>query len=230
MNANQAAQIYDVTKMTIRRWIKAGKLPADPAGYFDVQDLEDLVQQKVDRLAKGPKKEAAASKKKPKRTSSSATTTESEPEEVPKRSIRRKQTRKQDLTEDELERKYREDGTPLFTNDYVASLAKSEESVLATRVKTEEKRGVLIKREVVADFLGKRYAIDVNNFQSLGINLSPEIMAVCEIDDTEIQLKVEQKIQEEVFKVLGLIKRETDRFLDELETDMMNGADDDEEE
>ena len=46
INANQAEQKYRVARMTVGRWIKAGKIAADADGYVDEDELRALLEAK----------------------------------------------------------------------------------------------------------------------------------------------------------------------------------------
>ncbi len=60
INATQAEKLYGTPRMTIRRWIKAGRLAADGAGYFEPADLEACLATKRPHATKTDQAEAMA--------------------------------------------------------------------------------------------------------------------------------------------------------------------------
>jgi hypothetical protein len=87
------------------------------------------------------------------------------------------------------------------------------ESALKTRVEREAKRGQLIERKLVQTVFGRLYQIDSNQLKTLGAKLAPDIAGEMGIEDTGSLLRIEQKIDEEVSKMLAHIKRLIDDFL-----------------
>lgn len=61
INATQAEKLYGTPRMTIRRWINAGRLAADESGYFEPADLEACLATKRSHATKTDKAEAMAS-------------------------------------------------------------------------------------------------------------------------------------------------------------------------
>jgi len=87
------------------------------------------------------------------------------------------------------------------------------EGLLKIRVEREAKRGELIDRTLVRTVFGKLYQIDSNELRTLGGKLSADIAGIFGVEDVELMLKVEQKIDTEVVRILAHIKRLMDDFL-----------------
>ena len=110
----------------------------------------------------------------------------------------------------------------------VAALSKTSvdklrqiENIRKVQVETAKKRGELIDRNVLRSFMAEMYSIDVNEFQTLGPNLAPEVAAMLGVDDADSIIKVGQLIEAEVFKVLEHVKRRTREFLVEMKEEAL---------
>ncbi|MCP4748090.1 MAG: hypothetical protein GY874_18430 [Desulfobacteraceae bacterium] len=90
---------------------------------------------------------------------------------------------------------------------------KTIEQVLSIRQKRAADRGKLIERDTVARVFAELYTIDVNEFRTMGPSLAAPIASAAGVDDPEKILKIEQIIEEAVFKILKHVKRVTNNFL-----------------
>lgn len=75
------------------------------------------------------------------------------------------------------------------------------------------KEGLLIERTLVQQVFGQIYMIDSNQFKTMGDKLAPDIAALAGIDDPEIIIKINEKIESAAFKILKHIKADIDKFL-----------------
>jgi hypothetical protein len=98
-------------------------------------------------------------------------------------------------------------------------IRKTKESALKVEVERNKARGVLIKRDLVQRVFAKLYTIDSNELKPLGDKLAPEIAAIFESDDPKLILKVNKKIEKEIFRSLGHIKRLMNDFLIKIGTE-----------
>jgi len=87
------------------------------------------------------------------------------------------------------------------------------ETALKTRVEREAKRGLLIERRLVQTVFGRLYQIDSNEMKTLGAKIAPDLAGEFGVEDPEVLLRVEKRIDDEVLKVLAHIKRLLDDFL-----------------
>ncbi|MCK5127564.1 MAG: hypothetical protein KAR42_15010 [candidate division Zixibacteria bacterium] len=100
-----------------------------------------------------------------------------------------------------------------------ADRVKTIAQIQQIRVKTEEMRKELIPRFLVQKIISKLYTIDVNEFRTLGPNLSPEIAALTSIDDSETIIKIEAIVEKEVYNILRHVKRLMNDFLKSVEAE-----------
>jgi len=119
-----------------------------------------------------------------------------------------------------------EDLTALLDSGNLGAISKQSADRIKTiaqiqqiRVKTEEMRKELIPRFLVQKIISKLYTVDVNEFRTLGPNLSPEIAALTCIDDAETIIKIEAIVEKEVYNILKHVKRLMDDFLKSVEAD-----------
>ena len=87
------------------------------------------------------------------------------------------------------------------------------EAALKTRVEREAKRGLLVERKLVQTVFGRLYMVDSNQWRTLGAKLAPDIGGEFGIEDAGALLRVEQKIDAEVTRILSHVKRLLDDFL-----------------
>ena len=93
------------------------------------------------------------------------------------------------------------------------------EQIRGMKQKTDTARMKLIERDFVAQVFAKIYAVDVNEFRTLGANLAPVVCSIAGVDSPEISLQIEKAIEERVFKVLAHVKRIIDDFLKSIEAE-----------
>lgn len=84
---------------------------------------------------------------------------------------------------------------------------KSLEAMLKARQDREVKRRDLIERALVAQVFGELYQVDSNELKTLGSKISADVSGICDCDDPEKVLMVEQRIDGEIIKVLNHIKQ-----------------------
>jgi hypothetical protein len=91
----------------------------------------------------------------------------------------------------------------------------------AIKLETDQKkaRGNLIKRSLVQRVFAKLYTVDTNELLPLKDRLSPEIAALVGVDDPELILKINKRIEKEIYKSLKHIKRLMDDFLESIEVE-----------
>jgi len=91
---------------------------------------------------------------------------------------------------------------------------KTIEDIRQKRVKTDKDRGVLIPRETVKKLFSRLYQIDVNQWRTLGMNVAPEVAAVIGSDKSGDILKINEIIEDEVFKILKQVKKEIKEYVE----------------
>lgn len=87
------------------------------------------------------------------------------------------------------------------------------ESALKTRVEREAKRGVLIDRRLVQVVFGKLWQVDSNQWKTLSAKLSADIAGEFGVEDIAVLLKIEQRIDKEVSRILSHTKVLINNFL-----------------
>lgn len=90
---------------------------------------------------------------------------------------------------------------------------KSLETMLKTQVDRQLKRRELIDRSLVAAVFGELYTVDSNELKTLGPKVAADVAGLCDCDDPEKILLVEQRIDGEIVKVLAHIKQIMDSAL-----------------
>jgi len=96
--------------------------------------------------------------------------------------------------------------------DKYGALEKAKE----TRDKRRLKRRELIERQLVQTIFGKLYSIDKNEFLTIGDKLAPDIATLASVDDPAVILQINERIEEECYKVLAHIKRIMGDFLESV--------------
>lgn len=79
-----------------------------------------------------------------------------------------------------------------------------------------EKRGELVKRYTVQQFMHRLHEIDNGQWKTLGLKLASSVAAELEIEDEKLVRKVCDVIEKEVLTVLKQVKREQNKFLKKL--------------
>jgi hypothetical protein len=90
---------------------------------------------------------------------------------------------------------------------------KSLETMLKTQTDRQLKRRELIERSLVASVFGELYTIDANSWKTLGSKTAAAVAGICECDDPEKVLQVEQHISAEVTLILQHVKQVLDAAL-----------------
>jgi len=80
------------------------------------------------------------------------------------------------------------------------------EKLTAQQLKNKQDRNLLISRKIVREAFGKLYQVDNTQLKTLSTRLSPEIASVTKVDAPETILKIEELIENEVFRTLKHIK------------------------
>lgn len=100
-----------------------------------------------------------------------------------------------------------------------ANKLKTIEGIRKIQIANDTARLELVSRDSVKMILSKLYQIDVNQWRTLGPNLSPEIAAIVGTDDNETMLKISDAIDKEAFTILKQVKRILNDFLKDIKSD-----------
>lgn len=148
---------------------------------------------------------------------------EEKPKQKPKKVIKRKH--KRELNLDDIKERV---SYGAVTQANVNAL-KAMEQIEQIRLKTQKERQELVSRDLVKRVFAKIYTIDVNELRTIGDKLAPDIAALCDVDDAETILKVNQRIEKEVYKSLHHIKRLVSDYLKSVGTEFDDESDDNDE-
>jgi ribosomal protein S13 len=100
---------------------------------------------------------------------------------------------------------------------------KTIEQIKDLRIKTELSRNKLIPRELVSRVFSKLYAIDINEFKTLGPAISQDIIPLVGIVEENQIMAIGEMVDKHLRKVLQHIKRIIDDFLKTLEEEIKDG-------
>lgn len=100
-----------------------------------------------------------------------------------------------------------------------ANKLKTIESIRKIQIANDTARMELIPRDTVKMVFSKLYQIDVNQWRTLGPNLSPDIAAIVGTDDNETMLKISDAVDKEVFTILKQVKRIFNDFLKDIKSE-----------
>jgi hypothetical protein len=103
----------------------------------------------------------------------------------------------------------------------IADFKKIVEQVKMLRLKRDEKRKELIPRSSVRSILSRMYQIETNEFVPLGTRVAPDIAALCGLDDPEKILLIDERIENEVYKILEHMKIEINKYLEKQEAKVL---------
>jgi hypothetical protein len=95
-------------------------------------------------------------------------------------------------------------------------IRKTKEAALKIEIERDKARGRLINRYLVQRVFAKLYTVDTNELLPLKDRLSSEIAAMIGVDDPELILKINKRIEKELYKALKHIKRLMDDFLESI--------------
>ncbi len=119
-----------------------------------------------------------------------------------------------------------------FVSDDLANLdiasiqrLKHLEDIKAKRLKYDESRKDLISRDLVKNIFLKIYNIDTAELRTLPASLTPQISSIAEIKDPTLNLKIEEVITKEIFRILKHIKYLIGDFLQEIKKDPIKSND-----
>lgn len=93
------------------------------------------------------------------------------------------------------------------------------EQVRNLRINTDERLNKLIPRDLVKKVFSQLYAIDINEFKTLGPAISQEIIIIMGVGDEKQIMEIEAMVDKHLRKVLQHIKRIFDDFLKEIESE-----------
>lgn len=83
---------------------------------------------------------------------------------------------------------------------------KSFEAMLKTRQEREIKRRTLIERQLVKLAFGELYTIESAELKTLGAKNAADLAGICDCDDPAKILKLEQRLDREIARILGHIQ------------------------
>lgn len=96
---------------------------------------------------------------------------------------------------------------------------KTIEQIRKLRIETDESLNKLIPRDLVKKVFSQLYAIDINEFKTLGPAISQDIITIMGVGDEKQIMKIEGMIDKHLRKVLQHIKRVFDDFLKSIEVE-----------
>lgn len=227
MNASQAQAAYGTPKMTVRRWIRAGKLKADEDGYFEEEDFLVLDAIRATQSAPGrsaQKMEKAEKEAEPKKRS--AVSGGAKKKASAKKATPKKKSAAKTATTKTIGKPALPSGSGGITGpsmlpqsrqevDLRKALANARKAEMEVKIKMKD----LISRELVSRVFRKLYTIDSTEWRGLGPKLAPDIIALCEVEDPTKEVEVSDRIEREVFRTLGHVQRVLNEFLEEIESE-----------
>jgi hypothetical protein len=98
-------------------------------------------------------------------------------------------------------------------------IQKEREIIREKQLKNEKLRGDLVDRKAVSKVFNKLWSVDSNQLIPLATKLAPEIASICGVEDPEVITKVREKIDKEIWGVLGHCKRIMSDYLAEIEAE-----------
>lgn len=108
-------------------------------------------------------------------------------------------------------------------NDFNALRSlKEREAIREKQLKNEKFRGELVNRKAVSQIFNKLWSVDSSQLIPLATKISPEICSICGVEDPEVIAKVREKIDKEVWNVLGHCKRIMSDYLSKIEAGEIN--------
>jgi hypothetical protein len=93
------------------------------------------------------------------------------------------------------------------------------EQIKDIKSKADERREGLIPRKLIRTVFSKLYEIDMNQFLSMKDKLIPDLAAAFKTKDEALKIKATKIIDRELWKILGNIKRELNKFLQKIGED-----------
>jgi len=99
---------------------------------------------------------------------------------------------------------------------------KEREAIREKQLKNEKFRGELVNRKAVSQIFNKLWSVDSSQLIPLATKISPEICSICGVEDPEVIAKVREKIDKEVWNVLGHCKRIMSDYLSKIEAGEIN--------
>ena len=206
VNKSKFSKLAGVSRVAITKACKNGALVVRPDGKLDPENPvnQDYVKRNQSKSRKN-KQAIAKSKEQSKPKQKTTIKSDKEPQSV-----------------SELVNNLDIESVNVILGSLVPSdlnKLKVVEQIRKLQVETQKVRQELVARLLVQKVFAKLYMIDVNEWRTLGANLSPEIAAIAGIDDNEVIIKIGEVIEKEVFVILQHIKRIMDDFLKSIEGD-----------
>lgn len=199
------ARIAGVSKVYITKLCKSGALVRTPAGKLDTNNQVNkafLVGQKE----KG---------KKPKINPVSAKETAAAKKEEPEVSVKVEESK---FLESILSGERVIDSLDHISKTSIDRI-KIIEQIRNLRINTDERLNMLIPRELVKKVFSQLYAIDINEFKTLGPAISQDIITIMSVGDEKRIMEIESMVDKHLRKVLQHIKRIFDDFLKLIEVE-----------
>lgn len=226
---NQAgfARVAGVHRSYISRLVKQGKLLRVPSGEFDTESpVNKAFIDKQRKNGKKPRpnlvspKEVAAAKEidipyKPSQSRRVIQAEQEKPEKLDNSETSRI------LLDSILSGEIAIDALENLSKESIDRL-RIIEQIQKLRTEREVIRGKLIPRELVSHVLSKLYAIDINEFKTLGPAISQDIIPLVGIVKEEQIMAIGEMVDKHLRKVLQHIKRIIDDFLKTLEDEVEN--------
>jgi hypothetical protein len=221
VNLSSFARIAGVHRSYISRLVQQGKLLRMPSGEMDTESPVNKAF--IDKQRKEGKKSrpnlisskevAAANPSKPPQSRRVIQEEQEEPENLNNGkfdNILLDSILSGETVIDALENLSKESTDRLRTIEQIKKL----------RIETEVSRNKLIPRELVSRIFSKIYAIDINEFKTLGPAISQDIIPLVGIVKEDQVMAIGEMVDKHLRKVLQHIKRIIDDFLKTLEVEM----------
>lgn len=96
---------------------------------------------------------------------------------------------------------------------YELECIKLYEQIKEIKVKADDKRGLSIDRRLIKTVFSKIYEIEMNQLLPLKEKLIPDLSAIYGVKNEKLNIKAGKKLDDEIWKILGNIKIELNKFL-----------------
>lgn len=204
------AKLANVSRQRIYKMCEIGHLTVRPDGKLDTVDqTNENYLEKTDR--RDGRKERDKEKEKPKQKS------------------KKKSTKPKKQEEKIIDNNRISNLSDFFSNqiDLNGSLSdikkidldkmKTAVTIEKDQIKRDKDRGQLIDRDLIKEFFGKLYSIDVNEFLQLSAALSSRICeGIFKTDDPEKLMEVSKLIDSELYKTQSHIQKKVDDLISDL--------------
>lgn len=95
-------------------------------------------------------------------------------------------------------------------------ILKEREIIRGKQLANEELRGKLIDKKVVANIFNKLWSIDTSQLVPLATKIAPELASICGVEDQEKITKIREKLDKEIWRILGSCKRLMNEHLSKI--------------